>query len=81
MSVCICICIVWTSAILFLMINLGYILPQSFGGSLLHLNGLNHYKYMYFNNGQMMDPFKIGETNKLVNLEHSHYKQLFYWYL
>ena len=31
--------------------------------------------------GQTMDPFKIRETNKLLNLEHSHCKQLFCWYL
>ena len=29
----------------------------------------------------MKDPFKNRETNKLLNLEHSHCKQLFWWYL
>ena len=28
----------------------------------------------------MMDPFKFEETNKLVNLKCSYYKQLFYWW-
>ena len=31
--------------------------------------------------GPMKDPFKIRETNKLLNLEHSHCKQLFRWYV
>ena len=31
--------------------------------------------------GQMMDPFKIRETNKLLNIELSHCKQLLCWYL
>ena len=31
--------------------------------------------------GQMMDPFKIRETYKLLNLEHSDCNQLFCWCL
>ena len=37
--------------------------------------------FAFLIDGQMMDPFKIRETNKLLSLGHSHCKQLFCCYL
>lgn len=54
----------------------GYILSQSYGeDSCILIVWITI--DIYFSDGQMMDPFKFGETNKWVNRKCFYYKQLF----
>ena len=37
--------------------------------------------FLFLLGGKTTDPFKIRETNELLNIGRSHCKQLFCWYL